>query len=68
MIRKYVFTRQIVTFLNFLPLEAIMYQQVQKEIKQMPEYLGHKQVIKRQGRNIPSNIANTNVEPGKVWK
>lgn len=43
-----------------------MYQQVQKDIKQVHGHVVHKPIIKRQGRDVPSDIANTTVEAGKV--
>lgn len=43
-----------------------MYQQVQKEIKQIPGHLVHKPIIKRQGRDVPSDITNTTAKAGKV--
>lgn len=43
-----------------------MYRQVQKQIKQIHGHLVHKPIIKRQGRDVPSDIATTTVEAGKV--
>lgn len=45
-----------------------MYQQVQKEIKQIPGRLVHKPIIKRPGRDVPSDISRTTWDAGEVQR